>query len=229
MTNEAKKQLEKMSRPLRLKETVRLSSVGRATRAQRTCRWIEITRKGEVLDLDSEQAFPADADTSNTLKLLVPERYLVRGEDALDHAILALWNPKGVDIKKVPPERGFNRIQYEIDRFRPVFPPPLKSEKRLPDRTIETPVGEFQDCEVIAGTSHFDRPTLGDSRWEYDYEWELALHPDAPYGVVRIECKATGKEVTRNLVTRFESRDVHTLSKTGEGATSELSTDAVEE
>lgn len=221
LSGEAKKQFDEMSGPTRHQGTIRLSSVGSETRAQRPCRWIEVSSTTKQLKSEKEQSPLGEAVKGHVLKLLIPERYLVRGEDPLANAILATWNQKDVDVKNVELEKGFNRIQYEIDRFRPVFPPTLDCKKTLPAVTINTPVGEFQDCEVITGTSHFDKPLLGDSRWEFTSEWELALHADAPYGVVRIQCKSIGKEIT-SLVTHIEMTYVHILSKVGEGATSTL-------
>ena len=222
LSGEAKKQLDKMSGLHRHQGTIRLSSVGSEIRAQRPCRWVEISRTATMLEPEIEKPPSGEASKHQVLKLLIPERYLVRGEDPLANAILTLWNPKDVDVKNVELDKGFDRIQYEIDRFRQVFPPTLNSKETLPSATIKTPVGEFRDCEVISGTSHFDRPLLGDSRWEFESEWELALHADAPYGLVRIQCKSTGKEVTRNIVTHVKMQYVHILSKAGEGATSTL-------
>lgn len=163
---------------------VRISSVGHSRRAGQDCRWIELTR------VPSGQ----DEPSNHILKILVPEKYLRRGKHPLDHAVLTFFNPKERDQANRESPQGFNRIGYELERFLPVFPPPLTGEKRLPPRTIETMAGTFPDCEVIAGTTQFDRPLLGAGRWAFKSKWQITLHPDAPFGVVELRSTTTGRE-----------------------------------
>src|SRR5207248_6467712 len=100
------------------------------------------------------------------LKMLIPEEYLQRGKDPLSHAVLTFFNPMPVDEKKVESfiDEGFNRIQYEIDRFRLPFPKPLDNPKSLKGETVETPAGKFEECEVVTGTSDYDGQLLGQGR-----------------------------------------------------------------
>jgi len=125
-------------------------------------------------------------------------------------------------LKGVPAENGFDRVRYEIDRFLPAFAPPLRDENRLPSQTIQTPIGEFRDCEVITGTSKFDRPTRGEGYWKEDFVWTIALHPNAPFGVVRVICKSTGSEVNPPITVECTQSDVLTLTKTGRDAKNAL-------
>jgi hypothetical protein len=196
---------------------VTVSSVGRTTRAQQECRWIEVrSRSGP------------QAKQGNVLKMLIPERYLKRGEDPLDHAILTFFNPKPIDRKGGPKEQGFNRLQYEIDRFRPIFPKPLSEARELTRRTIETPAGEFEGCRIIAGKTEFDRPLLNQGRWMLKTQWEIALHPDAPFGVVQVHSRSKGIEIGGNDLTAhltIELESTMTLSRVGKGAKSVLPED----
>ena len=208
------KEIETLERTqsVKLQNTVTISSVGQVRRAEQDCRWIELVMRSD--------------DRENMLKVLVPEKFLTRGEDPLDHAILAFFNPKGADRAKVPPENGFNRIAYELDRFRPVFPMPLKEVRELPRKTIKTPIGTFTDCEVIAGTMEFDRPLMAEGRCEVKSSWQIALHPDAPFGVVQVQCQETAREFTHNTRCDISATSTLTISGKGNNAKSKLTGDS---
>jgi hypothetical protein len=210
-------EVEKLEQPqkIKMKIGVTVSSVGQTTRAEQKCRWIEIALRSD--------------DTENILKILVPEKYLARGEDPLDHAILTFYNPKDMDRAKVTLEEGFNRIQYELDRCRSAFPMPLKDVHKLPKKTIETPIGTFKDCEVIEGSMEFDRPLCAKGRWEIKSSWKIALHPDAPFGVVQVQCQSTGHEYSRNTRCDISTTSTLTISGKGGNAKSKLAGDSGKE
>ena len=123
-----------------------------------------------------------------------------------------------------PREIGFNRIQYEIDRFRPAFPQPLGEVRELPKRTIRTPVATFEDCRIIAGKTRFDRPSLGQGRWTDESHWEIAVHPEAPFGVVQVHCRSETDEIGGEPTTTMHitAKSTLTLSRVGKGAKSVL-------
>jgi hypothetical protein len=91
------KEIEKLQQPqsFKIQNTVIISSVGKVKRAEQDCRWIELKMQVKM---------QANDDNENVLKILVPEKFLTRGEDPLDHAILTVFNPKGVDRVKSPLE-----------------------------------------------------------------------------------------------------------------------------
>jgi hypothetical protein len=191
--------------------SVTVSSVGEATRARQACRWIEFNWPIELPDTDTHAP-----------KLLIPEKCLVRGKDPLDHAILTFFNPKSVDRGKLPAERGFDRIRYEIDRVRPLFAKPLVNERRLPDRTIETPVRVYEDCEVITGRTSLEGTLMGESWWEFRGEWEFALHADAPFGVVRATRRMESEEIDESMTGHSTATTILTLSRIDKDAVSAL-------
>ncbi|MEX2139081.1 MAG: hypothetical protein WD894_07465 [Pirellulales bacterium] len=201
-----------LNRKLKLHYTVTLSSVGKLTRAGQPCRWIELRMKSE----GSMDGGKTEAVGDHILKVLVPEKYLKRGEDPLDHTILTFFN------KKATAEPGFNRIRYELERVRTVFPEPFQAIRQLPNMTIKTPAGTFADCEVIAGETDFDRPLLGEGRWEFENDWQIALHKDAPFGVVEVRCESAGQEIARRATSNLTTKYALTLSRVGTGAKSEL-------
>ena len=201
-----------LSQKLKLHYTVTLSSVGKVTRAGQPCRWIELRMKSE----GSMNGGKMEPVGDHILKVLVPEKYLKRGEDPLDHTILTFFN------KKATAETGFDRIRYELERVRTVFPEPFQPIRQLPKMTIKTPAGTFADCEVIAGETEFDRPLLGEGRWEFKNNWQIALHKDAPFGVVEVRCESAGQEISVGATTNLTTKYVLTLSRVGTGAKSEL-------
>ncbi|HEY3391968.1 MAG TPA: hypothetical protein VGK58_04635 [Lacipirellulaceae bacterium] len=214
-----KAQMEALSRPQELQETIRVSSVGVDKYAERGCRWIELRSSSKRISSGSQEEHP---NPIYLLKMLIPEKYLNRGNDPLDNAVLTFFNPKDSDRAKVAPEPGFDRIRYEIERFIPRCPPPLEDETRLDNETIETAIGTFRDCEVIRGTSQFDRPLSNDGRWEGKSTWIIALHPDAPFGVVRLGTESTVNEVHTGSAVKSQSTREYKIAAKGADATTEL-------
>lgn len=203
--------------------TVTISSVGQTQRAGQPCRWIEMTSSIPPEDHGVAGAKELkDDDRRHLLKVLVPEKFLKRGEDPLEHAILTFFNQKDRDRNKLESEPGFSRIRYELERFRPVFPQPLANVKSLPKKTIKTPVGTFTDCEVISGVTELDAPLLGadGKRMEFQEHWTIALHPNAPFGVVEMAWSTVGAEVSSLSVGNLKAQRKLTLSRIGSEAKS---------
>jgi hypothetical protein len=206
--------------PQKMRETLRVSSVGSEKYGDKPCRWIELRRsvKSRAPETKPEQSNP-----NLLLKLLIPEKELVRGNSPLDSSYLTFFNPKQVDVAHIPDDPGFDRIRYEVERFITCFPPPLKEEQRLATETIITPIGTFKDCDVIHGKAQFDRPLMSGGRWTQQATWTIALHPDAPFGVVRVKSEGTNEEIpSSGPVMRGTTNRELTISVKGENAVSEL-------
>lgn len=197
--------------------TLTVSSVGEATRNDQSCRWIEL----ELENKGKQEG----AYSKLILKLLIPQEYLRRGEDPLAHPVLTFFDPKPADRRAPLVEsyidQGFNRIQYEIERFRNVFPKPLDNPTRLKAETIETPVGKFADCEVLAGTTGLDGQLVNNGRMTYKATYRLFLHPKAPFGLVAMHVELKGTEYGRRPVS-VSSKDTLVLSESGKNAVSHL-------
>jgi len=204
-----------------LERTLTVSSVGQLMRNDQTCRWIEL----ELENKGGEQG----AYSKLILKLLIPQEYLRRGEDPLAHPVLTFFDPKPSD-RKAPLlesyiDQGFNRIQYEIDRFRNVFPKPLDNPTKLKPETVETPAGKFENCEVLGGTSDLDGQLVNNGRMAYHATYRLFLHAKAPFGLVAMHAEMKGTEYGRRAVS-VSSKETLTLSESGKSATSHLRQDA---
>jgi hypothetical protein len=200
-----------------IKGTLTLSSVGTVSRNQHTCRWIELHSKS-----DTEGAYQ-----KLILKMLIPEKRLTRGQDPLAHSVLTFFDPKQVDEQAAPGvesfiDDGFNRIQYEIDRFRLEFPRPLFNAKSLPRETLETPAGRFEDCEVLEGMSNYDGPLLENGRSVFRSTYRIAIHPRTPFGVVTMQIRTEGREIGDGFAQNFKATKTLTLAAVGTGAVSAL-------
>jgi hypothetical protein len=158
-----------------IKGTLRMASVGQVSDGAQPCRWIEIILKMEVKPAVGESAkAPEGKISSSYFKVLIPEKYLVKGEAPLDHAIRAWYkedplmpremkNPKDIDLGPLPI----------------ILSNPWKESKQLEKAEVESKLGK-QTLEGIAGTLEFK--IRGDKTMQYSLE--NRLHPDAPFGVV---------------------------------------------
>lgn len=206
-----------LKQPIATTGTLTVSSVGKVTRNQQTCRWLELNAESK-----SEGAYP-----KLVLKMLVPEKNLQRGQDPLAHSVQTFFDPKPVDEKKAPSvesfiDDGFNRIQYELDRFRADFPKPLYNSKNLERETVETPAGRFEDCEILTGTSGYDGPLLDNGRSVFKGTYRITIHPQAPFGVVATSMETTGREIGDDQVVHVTFKRTLTLVATGDKAVSAL-------
>ena len=218
MTTEAEFKLSKRRmQKITIVGTLTVSSVGEVRRNEQKCRWIEMKWESENRGVHRKLL----------LKLLIPEEYLRRGEDPLSHVVLTFFDPKAVDQKKAPSVEsfigeGFNRIQYEIDRFRDMFPKPLDNLKRLKPELINTRAGKFEDCEVVTGTSSYDGQLMNIGRSVYKGTYRMVLHPKAPFGVVAMYGEMEGHEISPRSHTSLKAKKTLILMEIGKNAVSEL-------
>jgi hypothetical protein len=172
------KGIEPDGKETNLSATQTISSVGMTDVDGQKCRWIEIAVDGKRND----QAF------THVDKLLIPEKFLVKGEEPLTH-VLKAWrkhsligggaalelnevqNPESRDGKYV---RGDTRRQF----LHGPFDAPQKLDKAL----VESKLGKLE-CEGISAHERTtDRVTL-------DSRYVIRLHRDAPFGVVTWEAE----------------------------------------
>jgi hypothetical protein len=182
-----------------LKGTIRMASVGQVTEDGQVCRWIEIALEIEV----------GSQKGKLVCKVLVPEKFLAKGETPMDHAVRA-WElqDQAGKTKKIEDPKNF------IESFLPLFlPGPLKDAKPLPKAEVESKLGKRQ-CDGVTGRLEF----------KYGKEslrvlMENRLHPDAPFGVVagRWTLDSVGPETGQTIV-----RCNFKLIDLGEKATSEM-------
>jgi hypothetical protein len=209
-------------RELKLQGTLMLSSVGQVTVDKHACRWIEI--KQEIAPVARPKQM-----ISRALKLLIPERHLARGEDPLAHVLKMYYSQKGPGLPAVPVERiaesatidrGYSRRQYELDRFRSIFPQPFEDMKRE-KQTVDTKLGRVE-CEKVSGTSDLPKaPLRGGGEWAWKGKFDCFLSEKAPFGVVGLESNTKGYE-THGPTVHLETEMILTISESGGNATSGL-------
>jgi hypothetical protein len=179
-----------------VKGTLRVASVGQVTERKQPCRWIEIEFKREV-------SFEGQAEqSSETYKVLIPEKYLVKGQTPLDH-ILRAWRdgPGGQPIK-------FTVSKTSPDSPLPVLlSGPWKDAKPLAPAAVASKLGNVP-CEGIEGTLELKRSRL------VKCPMESRLHANSPFGLV------TGNWTIADPALPMKWN--LTLSGTGEGATSKM-------
>jgi len=100
-----------------------LASVGTEVVSGIQCRWLQIQQGDAVL-----------------LEVLVPENLCAPGFDTLSGSVRTYFNWKDADraAGAIVSPLGFDRIRYELERCRPLFPGPLKNQKILRTETVET-------------------------------------------------------------------------------------------
>lgn len=216
---EASQRIGEFKQAINTTGTLTISSVGKLMRHQQNYRWIELQSTSE-----GDGVYP-----KLVLKMLIPEKRLQRGQDPLAYSALTFFDPKPMDEKKSPLiesfiDEGFNRIQYEIDRFRVDFPKPLYNSKTLDRETLEIPAGRFENCEIITGTSGYDGPLVMNGRSVHKGTYRIAIHPKAPFGVVSMAIETTGREFSEEDedIVHLTAKRTLTLAEMGEKAVSAL-------
>lgn len=208
-------------REMKVQGALTLNSVGRVTVDKQACRWIEIQHEvGPVAQ---------PMRISRTLKLLIPERHLKRGEDPLAHVLKMYYSQKGPGSREDPVERigesetidgGYSRRQYELERIRSIFPQPLKDMKSE-RQSVDTKLGRLE-CEKVGGTSELPKAALrGGGEWAWKGEFECLLSEKAPFGVVRLESKTKGY-LTTNRTVHMDAEMILTIGEVGSNATTRL-------
>ncbi len=194
---------------MKLNREVSVATVGKETVSQQPCRWLQYQVR------DGESPSPPV-----TLETLVPKNLCVRGKDPLMGSIKTFFNWKDADRANgaivQPP--GFDRIRYELERLRPIFPPPLTNERELAREDVETPVKTFSGCRVVTGTTNFAGALLADGLWDFSSTFTIWLHEEAPFGVVKMRCQSEGRELSEESTVLSTNDTTMILSRVESGA-----------
>ena len=149
---------------------IRLSSVGKVQIDGKPCRWIELRT----------EAKRNDEKYTDIVKMLIPEKNLVRGQDPLKH-MLRGWSQDS-HTPGGPRARDLNAAGLEYLRKNSTFllvhgrydNTPQKLDKTM----VESKLGKLE-CEGVKAME-----TRGGLKCTY----ETRLHDKAPFGVVTHEC-----------------------------------------
>jgi hypothetical protein len=140
-------------------QTMTMASVGKAAEGSEACRWIEF--KIEAVENGAERLW--------IRKLLVPEKYLKKGENPTLHVVRGWTKQESGDVERAVPVHG---------RWPAFLAGPLQDAKKLSRQSVESKLGPLM-CEGETGWIQFREGNL-----ETKVTFEARLHEKAPFGVV---------------------------------------------
>ena len=161
------------------------------------------------------------------LKMLIPEKHLAAGSDPLAHVRTLYFKDGDRKPELVEDEKA---KQYEIDRFRPIFPSPevkIVKATMQPVKTLDREIGRLQ-CEKHTFESKYEGPLARGRRgwWSWRAKQEVWLSDRIPFGVASL--KWTGKsqewsgKKSRSPKVDVESTKHLVVEKIGTDAKSEI-------
>ena len=161
-----------MEKPGQGSGTMTMASVGKAVEDSEPCRWIEF--KVQLKDIGPEQIL--------IRKLLIPEKYLTKGENATEHVVRGWAKFNDEAVARAVPVHG---------RWPAYLAGPLQDEKKLDKLLVESKLGALK-CEGVTGWIQYKE---GDVHFKVTFE--TRRHEKAPFGVVscrmQFEMKRDGK------------------------------------
>jgi hypothetical protein len=152
--------------------TLTMASVGKTFEGPEPCRWIEF--KVQLKEIGPEQVL--------IRKLLIPEKYLKKGENPTEHVVRGWAKFNDEDVASAVPVHG---------RWPAYLAGALQDEKKLDQQLVENKLGALT-CEGETGWIQYKE---GDVHFKVTFE--TRLHEKAPFGVVscrmQFEMKRDGK------------------------------------
>jgi hypothetical protein len=148
----------------RVKTNIRIASAGEVTKNGHECRWIEVvTHARKESRHDGPEGETRVREYDKKYRLLIPEKYLAKGEAPLDHVIGGHGSL-----------RALASLLYG----------PLKDAKPLPKEAVENKKLGKLLCEGVAGSLDIADPVAGTTHMKL----EDRLHPSSPFGLVSSQC-----------------------------------------
>ena len=188
---------ESMGMKINRKGTLYMSSVGRTTEGEDECRWMEFSFEGTR----------NGTKYTNISKVLIPEKYLKKGENPLEHMVRGWLTRRGNVRELEKPIFG--------PRYLPAWlPGPLEEVEKLEKQVVESKLGKLE-CEGLTGSTVQQFPR----EFESQRTFHIRLHKKAPFGVVFFRMDS---EATRSAQPQRTTTITLKLSDFGEDADSEL-------
>lgn len=152
---------------------LRIASVGLSTHSNEPCRWIEI-QFDFTLKTGNEQFRKMDL-----CKVLIPEKYLSKGQSPLDHVVQAWYRSNEDDSFQKMDNPNDSRTVLPI-----ILAKPLQDCERLEMKKVNSKLGELT-CEGVRGSLRIQKYCRGVLPEVYEKcVIENRLHPASPFGVV---------------------------------------------
>lgn len=211
--------------------SVELRSVGRDDVNGEECRWIELELRAET---SGKFPDPATGDLLEKkenrhiiLKMLIPQKQLASGADPLAHVRKLYFKDGELESELIEDDKA---KQYELDRFRPIFPAPARKVESSGDQIVNSPNQAIGDltCEMHSFQSKYEGPLARGERgwWSWHGIHQLSLHDKVPFGVAMLKFSvesdewAGDKEQSPKITVK--STKVMTVTEFGFDAKSEL-------
>jgi hypothetical protein len=153
-----------MDKPDQGTGTMTMASVGKVLEGGQPCRWIEFN------------VHLKDSGTEHTLirKLLIPEKYLKKGENPTQHVVRGWAKYDNEDVERAVPLHG---------RWPAYLAGPFQDEKQLDKQLVEGKLGSLE-CAGSTGWIQFSEGPLTSK-----VTFETRLHDKAPFGVLSTRMK----------------------------------------
>jgi hypothetical protein len=148
------------------KGTVWLASVGQTIENGEPCRWIEVEFKITMTMGEHKR------EEIEVNKLLIPEKYLAKGESPLEH-VLRAWMKHG----EAAPRKLEKPNSIDAGPLPLVLSGPWKDAKQLDKAAVDCKLGKVA-CAGVQGTLEF-KIHGGNMKCKL----EKRLHADSPFGV----------------------------------------------
>jgi hypothetical protein len=185
-----------------IKGTVRMASVGRTTEDKLPCRWIELR-----LEMEMSAGGRAAKKVDAICKLLIPEKFLAKGQSPLDHVVRA-WK----QVDKGAPKQWKKPNDIEEGPVPLFLSNPWKDVKQLDKIEVKSKLGKLV-CEGVAGTLELKAKASKDMKCKF----ENRMNAKSPFGVVASHWMIEPPDV-ENVVMEWNMK----LADLGENAKSEL-------
>jgi len=180
---------------MNMKGSLRIASVGQTTEQEQPCRWIEV--QFDMTTTVGEHKM----EQSEIYKLLIPEKFLAKGETPLEHVVRA-WTQQG--------KNGPNK-KFEKPNDIGASPLPLilsarwNDAKQLDKAETESKLGKVA-CDGVEGTLEFKGSRFGVVKGKF----ENRLSADSPFGVVTsrwtLQSPATAPVKTGDMEWKIKAR-----------------------
>jgi hypothetical protein len=151
---------------MNFKGLMTIASVGQTVVQGELCRWIEIH-----MGMDAKTA---GEQRGETYKVLVPEKYLTKGESPLKHVVQA-WMQRGA----TRPEKMLDPSDINIGPLPIILSGPWTNPQPTEKIAIDTKLGKL-DCAGTQGTLDFKMGTIGNMLCRL----ENRVNESSPFGVV---------------------------------------------
>ena len=175
------------------KGSLTMSSVGRTMEGDDECRWIEFKR---------------EAPYTPIYKVLIPEKYLRKGENPFDHMVRAWFKAGDRDVRELDESTAGPYLSVWLGG-------PLDDAEKLDKKVVDSKLSKLE-CEGLTGYTEYKS---ADGRMEIQSTHHIWLHKKALFGVVSARIKS---ETTLNGQPYLNWTATLKLSDFGEGAESEL-------